>query len=88
MGTDTGKGDFFENLEAYFEEPAPAPTQPSQPELLTEPPVTQPSTQPESEPQKPCTPREKAWILLPAVGTALLTLLTVCLNAPDEKEKF
>ncbi len=88
VGTDTGKGDFFENLEAYFEEPAPAPTQPSQPELLTEPPVTQPSTQPESEPQKPCTPREKAWILLPAVGTALLTLLTVCLNAPDEKEKF
>lgn len=81
VGLDTGKGDFFENLEEYFE----VPTQPSLPEPITAP-VTQPTAQPRPEPTS--TPVEKAWILLPAVGAAVLTILTVCLNAPDEKEKF
>ena len=69
------------SLEEYFE----IPTQPSLPEPITAP-VTQPTAQPRPEPTS--TPGEKAWILLPAVGAAVLTILTVCLNAPDEKEKF
>lgn len=92
VGEDTDKGDFFENLEAYFQ--TPAPTEPPQP-VQTTPPIqttpsstVQPPAQPQPEPEKPDTTGEKVWILFPAVGTAVLTLLTACLNETRKKEKF
>lgn len=86
VGEDTDKGDFFENLEAYFQQPAP--TEPPLPVQAAPPSATQPPAQPQPEPEKPDAAGEKAWILFPALGTAVLTLLTVCLNESHRKEKF
>ena len=82
VGEDTGKGDFFQNLEGYKD--PPAPTEP--PAQTLPPPETTPPTSP--EPTNPAPTAEKAWIFIPAVGTALLTILTSFLNTPASKEKF
>ena len=81
VGEDTGKGDFFEHLEDYRKEPPP--TQPIQ---ESQPPAPQPRQSVSEE--KPESPWERCWILLPTLGTALLTLLTACLSNPAPKEKI
>lgn len=84
VGEDTGQGDFFEHLEVRSA--APPPTEPAPETLPAEP--TAPRPEPTAPPEPPQTTAEKAWILLPATGTLLLTILTACLNAPDSKEKL
>lgn len=86
VGEDTGKGDFFEHLEDYRKKPEP--TEPA-PETVPSLPSTEPAlstAQPESEEVRGA--GNENWILVPAVGTVVLTVLTVCLSAPAAKEKF
>lgn len=87
VGTDAEGGDFFEHLEDFRKEPAGgaashrAPEQPAQ---------AHPSQQQPEE--KRADPEgqslaERNWLILPAVGTAALTVLTLCLSLPPSKEK-
>ena len=81
VGEDMGKGDFFEHLEDYRKEPPP--TQPTLPIQESQPLAPQPSRSTREE--QPKYDWERCWILLPTLGTALLTLLTACLSNPDRK---
>ena len=80
VGEDTGAGDFFEHLEDYRQ--PPPETEPTQPEQ-TQPEPTQPVERPRSEEGK----WERNWLLLPALGTAVLTLLTATISVPASKRK-
>lgn len=103
VGEDTGKGDFFEHLEEYLvdsngaelppeTEPTPADAAPiPEIESFQQPPESAPSTPPptiQPEQTEAAKLGEKNWIILPAVGTVVLTVLTVCLSVPASKEKF
>ena len=81
VGGDMGEGDFFEHLEDYRKEPPP--TQPTLPIQESQPLAPQPSRSTREE--QPKYDWERCWILLPTLGTALLTLLTACLSNPDRK---
>lgn len=81
VGLDTGKGDFFQHLEDYRKEPTPtAPPDPTQPE------PTHP-TVPAKQEERKLPPAERNWILLPALGTLVLTVLTASLQPPASKGK-
>lgn len=83
VGADTGKGDFFENLEPYRfpEEPETVPpTQPPTPE----PPQPSPAPAPRTA---AASAAEKNWLAIPAAGTAALAILTACFAASRQKEK-
>lgn len=85
VGLDRDKGDFFEHLEAFQKEPssrAPGP----EPEAGTEPIQREPTKPEETQPMEPQPMAEKNWLIVPAVGTAVLTLLTLCLSLPSSKE--
>ena len=84
VGEDTGAGDFFEHLEDYRQ--PPPETEPTQPETVpeqTQPEPTQPVERPKPEEGK----WERNWLLLPALGTAVLTLLTATISVPASKRK-
>ena len=85
VGEDTGAGDFFEHLEDYRQPPQEAPpppeTEPPQPETVPE------QTQPVERPKPAEGDWERNWLLLPALGTAVLTLLTVTISVPASKRK-
>ena len=83
VGADTGKGDFFENLEPYLI-----------PEELETVPPTQPPTREPAQTSLPPASRtsaastaEKNWLAIPAAGTATLAILTACFAASRQKEK-
>lgn len=73
VGEDVEKNDFFENL-IPRSRPQTAQT-----------PLTQ--IFPAADPPKPITQADKTWLLLPAVGAAVLSLFTTCLRPflPGEK---
>lgn len=85
VGLDTDKADFFEHLEAYQKEPS-SRTPALEPEAAPEPIQTNPPQPEETRPVEPQSPAEKNWLIIPAVGTAVLTLLTLCLSLPYKKE--
>ena len=85
VGEDTGAGDFFQHLEDYRQPPQEAPpppeTEPPQPETVPE------QTQPVERPKPAEGDWERNWLLLPALGTVVLTLLTVTISLPASKRK-
>lgn len=86
VGVDTGAGDFFEHLEDYRPQPTvPQPVEVTQPTAQAAPPVAQ-LPPPERQPEEPG--RLRSWIILPALGTLVLVLLTAFLSAPDSREKI
>lgn len=84
VGEDTGQGDFFEHLEEYRTEPVPTEsTRETEPAPEPQPALSSTAV-PETLPERGETAdsAEKNWILLPLVGTIVLTVLTVCLSVP------
>ena len=86
VGTDTQGGDFFEHLEAFRKESAGGA---AAPRAMEQPAQAAPPRQPEETRAEPETQSlaERNWLILPAVGTAALTVLTLCLSLPSSKEK-
>lgn len=82
VGEDTGRGDFFENLEPELPpegtEETQAPPAPSAPEP--------PPDAPASRSAAPA-PAETGWPAIPAAGALTLTILTACFAASRRKEK-
>lgn len=85
VGTDTDGADFFEHLEEFSKEPS-SRTPPRKTEAAPEPIQTDPPQPEQIPPPEPRQPAENNWLLLPAVGTAVLALLTRCLSLPAKKE--
>ena len=86
VGLDAVGGDFFEHLDNFRKEPS-SRTPAAEPEPPSEPiPSTLPPEEKSAEAEKQ-SPAQRNWLLLPAVGTAVLTVLTLCLNLPASKEK-
>ena len=84
VGEDTGQGDFFEHLEEYRTKPVPTES-PQETEPVSEPqPALSSTAVSETLPEHGETADSlvKNWILLPLVGTIVLTVLTVCLSVP------
>lgn len=79
VGEDTGKRDFFENIPQDDAPPLP-PTEPEPVDYLPELTYLPPDI-----PKQPTNPM---WIVIPAIGTLVLTVMTVFLSAPAGKEKF
>lgn len=86
VGEDTGAGDFFEHLE-HYRQPPPETEPPQMTQAATAPEETQPMERP-APTEPPEGKWERNWLLLPALGTAVLTVLTVCISAPASKEKY
>ena len=85
VGEDTDKGDFFEHLEDF--QKRPEPPEPTQETAPSQPPPDQPTAE-EPSTEKEQSLSQRNWIILPAVGALVLTVLTACLNQPAKKEKF
>lgn len=86
VGTDAQGGDFFEHLEVFRKESAGGA---AAPRAMEQPAQAAPPRQPEETRAEPETQSlaERNWLILPAVGTAALTVLTLCLSLPSSKEK-
>ena len=85
VGLDTAGDDFFEHLNGYTKEPS-SRTPPLEIEAAPKPIQIDPPQPEQSPPAAPQQPAEKNWLILPAVGTAVLVLLTRCLSLPSKKE--
>ena len=85
VGLDTDDADFFEHLEDFHKEPS-GRTPPLETEAAAEPIQTAPPQPEQTPPSEPRQQAEKNWLILPAVGTAVLTLLTRFLSLPSKKE--